>query len=163
MIKICKYMYLHLSIFHFYHFVIVKIQTHFWPFSSDQKLWKSSYGIIKKLGEKKAKNHETVRYYELFDHTSSDQNYSKVCKLRTYNTSPLYFYFYLLAFQFSTVQWLNCTNLKDDLNCSYNGGGVMMSGWSQQLALSIIRTYDWSVSRICHSFKFVQNCSKIFW
>ena len=34
--------------------------------------------------------------------------------------------------------------------------------WSPQLALRIIRTYDWSVSQIRHSFKFVQNRSKIF-
>ena len=31
--------------------------------------------------------------------------------------------FFLLIFQISTVQWLKCRNLKDDLNCSYNGGG----------------------------------------
>ena len=40
---------------------------------------------------------------------------------------------------------------------------TLLYGWSRQLALSRIRRYDWSVSRIFHSFKFVQNCSKIFW
>ena len=40
---------------------------------------------------------------------------------------------------------------------------LLLSCWSRQLAFSIIRKYDWSVSRICHSFKFVQNRSKIFW
>ena len=40
---------------------------------------------------------------------------------------------------------------------------TVLSCWSRQLALSIIRTYNWSVSRIRHSFKFVQNRSKIFW
>ena len=40
---------------------------------------------------------------------------------------------------------------------------LVMSCWYRQLALSIIRIYDWSVSRIRHSFKFVQNRSNIFW
>ena len=39
----------------------------------------------------------------------------------------------------------------------------VLSCWSRQLALSIIRKYDWSVSRIRQSFKFIQNSSKIFW
>ena len=39
----------------------------------------------------------------------------------------------------------------------------LLYGWSRQLALSILRRYDWFVSRIRHSFKFVQNRSKIFW
>ena len=39
----------------------------------------------------------------------------------------------------------------------------ILYGWSWQLAFSIIRRYDWSVSLICHSFKFIQNRSKIFW
>ena len=38
----------------------------------------------------------------------------------------------------------------------------ILYGWYWQLALSIICRYDWSVSRIRHSFKFVQNRSKIF-
>ena len=31
----------------------------------------------------------------------------------------------MLIFQICTFQWLKCTNMKDELNCSYNGGGVV--------------------------------------
>ena len=30
---------------------------------------------------------------------------------------------FLLIFKICTVQWINCTNMKDELNCIYNGGG----------------------------------------
>ena len=105
--------------------MIVTIQTHFWPFSSEQKLWKSSYGIIKNRRGKTIQKIERVRYYELFDHTFSDQNYSKVCKFCTYTTSHSFFDYFLLIFQISTFQWLNFTNLKYELNRSYIGGGVV--------------------------------------
>ena len=39
--------------------------------------------------------------------------------------SPSFFNNFLLIFQISIVQWLNCRNLKDGLNRSYNGGGVV--------------------------------------
>ena len=66
-----------------------------------------------------------VRYSELLDHTFSDQNYSKVCKFRTYTTSHSFFNYFSLTFEICTVQGLNCKNLKDELNRSYNGGGVV--------------------------------------
>ena len=59
------------------------------------------------------------------DHTFSDQNYSKVCKIHTYTTSHSFFNYFSLIFQICTVQWLNCTNLKYEQNRSYNGGGVV--------------------------------------
>ena len=37
----------------------------------------------------------------------------------------LHFYFFSLIFQVVTVQWLNCRNLKDELNLFHNGGGVV--------------------------------------
>ena len=37
----------------------------------------------------------------------------------------LHFCSFLLIFHIYTVQWLNCTNMKDELNCSYNVGGVV--------------------------------------
>ena len=50
MIKICKYVYLHLSIIHFYHFVMVTLQTHFWPFSLNKNYEKARMELFKKLG-----------------------------------------------------------------------------------------------------------------
>ena len=35
------------------------------------------------------------------------------------------FNYFLLIFQISIFQWLNCRNLKDELNLCYNGGGVV--------------------------------------
>ena len=32
---------------------------------------------------------------------------------------------FLLFFQILTLQWINCRNLKDELDCSHNGGGVV--------------------------------------
>ena len=40
-------------------------------------------------------------------------------------TSHSFFNYFSLIFQISIVQWLNCQNLKDELNRSYNGGGVV--------------------------------------
>ena len=34
------------------------------------------------------------------------------------------FHSFLLIFQISVFQWLKCWNLKDEVNCSHNGGGV---------------------------------------
>ena len=34
----------------------ITVKEHFWPFSSEQKLWKSSYGIIKKSRKKNDPN-----------------------------------------------------------------------------------------------------------
>ena len=59
------------------------------------------------------------------DQTFSDPNYSKVCKFCTYTTSHSFFNYFFLTFEICTVLWLNCTNLKDELNRSYNGGGVV--------------------------------------
>ena len=59
------------------------------------------------------------------DHTFSDQNYSKVCKFRTYTTCHSFLNDFLLIFKKGTVQWLECTYLKYELNRSYNGGGVV--------------------------------------
>ena len=39
--------------------------------------------------------------------------------------SPSFFNYFLLIFQICTVQWLNCRNLKDELNFYHNGGGVV--------------------------------------
>ena len=49
---------------------------------------------------------------------------------RTYDqqrvtTSHSFFNYFLLIFQISIAQWLNCRNLKYELNRSYNGGGVV--------------------------------------
>ena len=51
------------------------------------------------------------------------KNYFKVCKFNRCEYSPSFFNYFLLVFRIFTVQWLNCKNLKDELNCSYNGGG----------------------------------------
>ena len=40
-------------------------------------------------------------------------------------TSHSFFNYFSLIFQISIVQWLNCRNLKYELNRSYNGGGVV--------------------------------------
>ena len=48
-----------------------------------------------------------------------------MCKVRRCTTGPSFFNSFLLIFHICTVQWLNCTNLKDELNRSYNGGGVV--------------------------------------
>ena len=65
-----------------------------------------------------------VSYSVLFDHTFSDQNYLKVTKFLWYESSISYFNYILLVLQISTVQWLNCRNMKDELNCSYIGWGL---------------------------------------
>ena len=42
------------------------------------------------------------------------------------------FLIFLLRFQISTAQWLNCRNLKDEQNCSHIGGGdtYLLRSWS---------------------------------
>ena len=45
-------------------------------------------------------------------------------QLSTNYVSPSFFKFLLLIFHICTFQWLNRTNMKDELNRSYNGGGV---------------------------------------
>ena len=40
-------------------------------------------------------------------------------------TSHSFLNYFSLIFKKGTVQWLNCTYLKYELNCSYNGGGVV--------------------------------------
>ena len=45
----------------------------------------------------------------------------KSVKLRICTTSPSFLNSFLLIFQICTVQWLNCKNLKYELNRSYNG------------------------------------------
>ena len=48
-----------------------------------------------------------------------------MCKFCRCTTSTSSLNSLLLIFQICTLQWLNCTNLTDYLNCSYNGGGVV--------------------------------------
>ena len=125
MIKVCKYMFLHLSIFHFCHFVIVTIRTHFWPFSSEETLWKILYGIIKKSRKTKDQKNRNGQILRIFGPYIFWPNYSKVCKFCTYTTSHSFFEYSLPIFQIEIVQWLNCRNLKYELNRSYNGGEVV--------------------------------------
>ena len=56
------------------------------------------------------------------DHIFSDWNNPKLCKFCRFAT---FFNSILLIFRICSVQWLNCTNIKDELNHSYNGGGVV--------------------------------------
>ena len=126
LIKICKYMFLHLSIFHFLPFCDSDNTDSFMTIQFWTKSMKKLVRNYQKSAEKKMiKKIETVRYYELLDHTFSDQNYSKVCKFCTYTTSHSFFNYFSLIFQICTVQWLNCTNLKYERNRCYNGGGVV--------------------------------------
>ena len=81
--------------------------------------------VILKKRKKTTQKIETVKYKVLFDHVFSDRNYSKVYKFRRYTISPSFFYYLLLIFRISIVHWLNCRNLKDELNRSYNGGVVV--------------------------------------
>ena len=103
----------------------------FWT-KTMKKLVRNHQKIAKKKTIQKI---ETVRYLELLDHTFSDQNYSKVCKFRTYTTSHSFFDYFSLIFQISIFQWLKCQNLKYELNRSYNGGGVVycMDEWDASL------------------------------
>ena len=48
-----------------------------------------------------------------------------MCKFRRFTTCPSFFNCFLLIFHICTFQWLNCTNLKDEINRSYNGGEVV--------------------------------------
>ena len=126
MIKICKYMFLHLSIFHYLPFCDSNNTDSFLTIEFWTKTMKKHVQNHQKIAKKKTiQKTETVIYYELLDHTFSDQNYSKVCKFCTYTTSHSFFDYFSLIFQISTFQWLNCTNLKYDKNRSYNGGGVV--------------------------------------
>ena len=88
------------------------------------------------------------------DHTFSDQNYSKMCKFCTYTTSHSFFIYLLLAFHIFTVQWLNCTNLKYELNRSYNGGGEVYVLKSELLRSSIQYIKVRIVFRWWHSLSF---------
>ena len=101
------------------------IDLPFLPFSSEQKLWKSSYGIIKKPRKKNDPKSRNGKILRTFGPYISDQNYSKVCKFLTFTTSHSFFDYILLIFQICTVQWLNCTNLKYEQNPFYIGGGVV--------------------------------------
>ena len=53
MIKMCKYMYLHLSTIHFYHFVIVTLQTHFFTIHFLTKNYEKARTELSKNAEKK--------------------------------------------------------------------------------------------------------------
>ena len=57
---------------------------------------------------------------------------SKVWKYCIYASSRSLLIFFLLIFQISTVQWLNCRNLKDKKNYFCNGGGdaYLLKIWS---------------------------------
>ena len=60
------------------------------------------------------------------DHIFSDWNNSKLCKFRSNATLVIRFsIIFLLIFHISIVQWLNCRNLKYELNRSYNGEEVV--------------------------------------
>ena len=59
------------------------------------------------------------------DHIFSYWNNSKLCKFCMFAISHSLLNYFTLIFQISLVQWLNCRNLKDELNHSYNGGGVV--------------------------------------
>ena len=48
-----------------------------------------------------------------------------MCKFHRCTTSPSFFNYFLLIYQICTFQRINYTNIKDELNCSYNGGGVV--------------------------------------
>ena len=77
-----------------------------------------------------------------------------MCTFCKCSPSPSCFHYFLLAFQICTFQWLNYTNMKDEINWSYTGGGVVLYVWSGYLTFSIIRKYDSSVTvwlnRIAH-------------
>ena len=71
-----------------------------------------------------------------------------MCKFRSNATSHSFFNYFLLVFQISIVQWLNCRNLKDELNRSYNGGGVVY-----------IRKSEASRSTLQYPFIWVSICT----
>ena len=116
MVKICKCIYLHLSITHFYHFVMVTLKTRFWPFRFYQKLWETSTGLFKNAKKQWKKRNgqiiSTFLPYILWPKLLKTVEMCRCC------TSPL-------ILHISTVQLLNCRNLKEEQNCSYNGGGVV--------------------------------------
>ena len=125
MIKICKHIILHLSIFHNLPFCDSNntdsfLTIQFWT-KTMKKLVQNHQKIVGKNDPKKW-NGKILR---TLDHTFSDRNYSKVCKFRTYPTSHSFSNYFLLIFQISTLQWLKCNNLKYELNRSCNGGGVV--------------------------------------
>ena len=137
MIKMCKYMYLHLLVIHFCHFVIVRIQTHFWPLSSEQKLWKRSYGIIKKTREKrsnKTKRSDIKYVLTIYFLTETTQKCANIIHVLL----VFHFIIFFLVFKICIFQWLNCRNPKYELNRSYNCGGVVYV-LKRELSISTIK------------------------
>ena len=55
----------------------------------------------------------------------SDWNNSKLCKFHRFPTCHSFFEYFLLILKKGTVQWLNCTYMKYELNRSYIGGVVV--------------------------------------
>ena len=87
---------------------------------------KVSYGNIKKSRKNKKSNkpkREDTKYF-LTVHllTETTQNCAKFHRFATSHSFNNYF---LLISKKGTVQWLNCTYLKYELNHSYNGGKVV--------------------------------------
>ena len=118
-------MYLHLSIIQFYHLMVVTLRTHCWPFRFYQIWWKKLVRNYQKKRKKRSKSSKL-----------SDINYFLTKYVFTKNTQKCancvdalivlrFFISLFLVFQIFTFQWLECTVLKDELNWSYNGGGVV--------------------------------------
>ena len=68
----------------------------------------------------------------------------------------LHFLTFLLIIQICTIQWLNCKNLKDELNRTHNGGGVLYLLQSE-LSYSTMQYTKWSI------FKSYLKLSKTVW
>ena len=85
---------LHLSIIRFYHFVTVKLQTHFKPMN------KKVLYIIYLKGGKLIQNTKTVKYSVLFDHSFYDKNYLKVRNFVDMNIVLCFLIFFARLYDF---------------------------------------------------------------
>ena len=125
MIKICKYMFLHKSIFHYLPFFdgnntdsFMTIQ--FWT-KTTKKLVRNHQKITKKKRSKKLKRQDIKNFWTIHFLTKTTQK----CANFVHILLVIRFIIIFFIFQISIVQWLNCRNMKYELNCSHNGGGVV--------------------------------------
>ena len=87
-----------------------------------KKLVRNYPKIAEKIRSNKSKRSD-IKYFLTIDFLTKT---TKKCANFVHILLVLNFIkYFVLIFQIRTVQWLNCTNQIDELNCSYNGGGVV--------------------------------------
>ena len=101
--------------------MILRLQTPSWP----NNIKKARTEISKNYEKRKYPIKRNCRILSTFWPYIFYWNNSKLCKFCRFTTSHSFFNYFLLISKKDTVQWLNCTYQKYELNRFYNGVGVV--------------------------------------